>query len=294
MHDPSLATSAAVLPQWFNTEVFSIQDTDVTLRGLVVFAVTVGISAGLGRLMRRVVVKLVARRSPKAEGTGYAMGRITQYLFLFVGAFVGLENMGVSMTTLAAMGAVLGVGLGFALQDIARNLVSGLILLLERPIEKGDVVIVGGTYGVVDEVGSRATRVMTFDNISMVVPNSKLITEIVENRSQPTSTYRVRISVGVAYGSDVRLVERLLLEVSAAHKEVLNDPAPEVFFMDFGDSGLLFDLAVWLDDPQLALRIKSGIRFDIDAAFRANNITIPFPQRDVHMVASSKPIPAKR
>jgi small-conductance mechanosensitive channel len=247
--------------------------------------VVVAVAAVLaGRLARRLVLRLMLKRLERtSEGSAYAVARIIQYLVTVVGLFIALENAGVSLSAIAAIGAAFAVGLGFGLQNIAQNFISGLILLLERPVAKGDVVVVGGTFGVVDEISIRATRVMTFDRIAMLVPNSKLISDVVENRSEPTRTYRVRVGVGVAYSSDTREVERVLQDVARSQPKVLDEPSPQVFFTDFGSSSLDFELGVWLDDPEAAWPVMSALRHEISAAFRREQIEIPFPQRDLHL-----------
>lgn len=267
--------------------LFSIHGVDISVIGILLFLLTVSVGLVGGRLARRAIAKmLLARSRGPSEGSAYAVGRIAQYVLVAASVLLALENVGISMTSLAAMGAVFAVGLGFGLQSIAQNFVSGLILLFERPVAKGDVVIVDGTFGIVDEISIRATRIMTFDQIAMIVPNSKLISEVVENRSEPTKVYRIRIDVGVAYGSDTRKVERVLLDVARAAEGVLDVPEPSVFFVSFGDSSLNFQLCTWLDDPEAALGVASAMRHAIVEAFDQAGISIPFPQRDVHLVKS--------
>jgi small-conductance mechanosensitive channel len=162
--------------------------------------------------------------------------------------------------------------------------VSGLILLLEQPIKKGDVVIVDGVHGVVDEISIRATRIMTFDDVALIVPNSKFISDVVENRSEPSTTFRIRIPVGVAYGTDTLLVHETLLQVAKDDDAVLQTPEPVCFFRDFGDSSLDFELCCWINDPLGAAHVGSVLRHKITKAFAQANIAIPFPQRDVHLI----------
>lgn len=275
------------LEHWFallDRQLFTLHGVKVTVGTLAIFAVSLAVSVLLGRLIRRLVLRVALKRMHGAnEGSAYSVARITQYLVTLAGVFIAIENVGISLSTLAALGAVFAVGLGFGLQNIAQNFISGLILLFERPISKGDVVVVGGTYGIVDEVSIRATRIMTFDNVALIVPNSKLISDVVENRSEPTPVYRNRIKVGVAYGSDTRQVESILLEVARKHELVLNEPKPAVFFTDFGNSSLDFELCVWMNDPMMAMTVGTEVRHAIVAEFAKNGIEIPFPQRDLHL-----------
>ncbi len=268
-------------------KLFAIGEVDITPVSVGIFCVTIGIAFLVGSAVKKAILRLLLNRSRAgSEGSAYAVGRITQYVIIATGCLLALETMGISLSTLAALGAVFAVGLGFGLQNITQNFVSGLILLFERPIAKGDVVIVDGTFGVVDEISIRATRVMTFDSIAMIVPNNKLVSEIVENRSEPTHTYRVRINVRAAYGTDSLLVEKTLLQVAEDNELVLKEPSPSVFFVSFGESSLDFQLCVWLDDPKAALGTASDLRHAIVRAFAERGIVIPVPRRDVSISGS--------
>jgi small-conductance mechanosensitive channel len=173
---------------------------------------------------------------------------------------------------------------GFGLQNIAGNFISGLIILFERPIKLGDRIEVGAVEGDVVRIGSRSTTVVTNDNIAIIIPNSKFITENVVNWSHTGENVRFRIPVSVAYGSDVRRVEKVLLEVAAENPDVLREPAPAVRFAEFGDSGLAFELRAWTT-ALLHRRGKlvSDLNFAIYDKFKQHGIEIPFPQRDLHI-----------
>jgi small-conductance mechanosensitive channel len=184
---------------------------------------------------------------------------------------------------------MLSVGVGFGLQNITQNFISGIILLVERPIQKGDFVVVGEIVGTVIEIEMRATKVLSRDGVAMIVPNSEFISGRVFNQSHPTTRKRVRIAIGVAYGTDTGLVRETLIGIGLAHPEVLNEPAPIVLFTRFGDSSLDFELAVWLDSPEREPIIMSELRFAIDRVFREKRIEIPFPQREVHVKQAGLP-----
>lgn len=264
--------------------LFQVQGVTITLADVGAFVLAVVVAMLLGRFANRALIRALTRGPARTgEGMAYALGRVLQYVVTVIGILVGLENVGISMTTLAALGAMLAVGLGFGLQNIAQNFVSGLILLLEQPIKKGDVVIVDGVLGVVDSISIRATRVMTFDDVALIVPNSKFISDVVENRSEPNTTYRIRIPVGVAYGTDTLLVHETLLAVAKEDAAVLEEPAPVCFFRNFGDSALEFELCCWISDPLGAAQVGSVLRHKISRAFSQAKIRIPFPQRDVHV-----------
>ena len=271
--------------EFLERDLLPFLDHRVTPLTLAVFLVTVGGAVILGQLTRSLTMRVLARSGGASEGVAYAIGRIGQYLILAGGVLFALDNVGIDITALAALGAVVSVGIGFGLQNIAQNFISGVILLVERPVQKGDYVRLGDTEGSVAEIEMRATRVITRDGISVLVPNSKLISDEVRNLSAPSSQNRLRVEVGVAYGSDTALVRDTLLEVATTDARVLEDPAPLVLFTEFGDSSLNFELCVWLADPQPRPVVASDLRFAVDAAFRRHGIQIPFPQRDLHLVS---------
>jgi small-conductance mechanosensitive channel len=266
----------------FDEPLFVVGGTAVTVASVVSFVVFLLAAYTASWLLRR-SLRRVCRRRAVDEGLQHALDRLLHYAVVALGAFVALENLGVSITALAGLGAVLAVGIGFGLQNITQNFVSGLILLLERPVKKGDFVQVGEVSGTVRDIRARATVVTTLDNVDIIVPNGQFITEPVTNETFRDRRVRVRISVGVAYGSDTARVRDTLLRVAQAHSEVLADPPPQVLFTDFGDSSLDFELLAWLADPRDENGTASDLRFGIDEAFRAEGIEIPFPQRDLHL-----------
>jgi potassium efflux system protein len=220
------------------------------------------------------------------SGVRFAMAKIARYLIQMVGVLVAITSMGFKLDAVFAASAVLLVGIGFGLQNIAQNFICGIILLIERPVSQGDFVQVGKAFGSVVDVGLRATHVVTRDEVTIIVPNSELITGQVINHSVPTTRRRIAVEVSAAYGTDPMLVKETLLTVAANEKQLLTDPLPEVRFEAFGESSLQFSLLVWIPVPRTDLRIASDLRFAIDAAFRAAKIEIPFPQRQVHIKQS--------
>jgi len=203
-----------------------------------------------------------------------------------LGIIIAVQSIGLNLTSLAVVFGLLSVGIGFGLQNVASNFISGLIILFERPIEIGDRITVGDVWGDVVNINLRATLILTIDNIAIIVPNSEFISSRVTNWSYRDSKVRVHIPVGVAYGSDVQLVTNSLLEVARNNAEVMKDPAPEVWFTQFGDSSLKFELLVWTLDPKRRPEVISDLNKSIDAIFRKNKIEIPFPQRDIHIRTS--------
>lgn len=274
----------------FDEPLFVLGGSAVTVASVVSFIVFVTVAFAASWLLRRSLQRVYRRRGVD-EGVQHALDRLLHYGVVALGAFLALENLGVSITALAGLGAVLAVGIGFGLQNIAQNFVSGLILLLERPVKKGDFVEVGDVRGTVRDIRARATVVTTLDNVDIIVPNGQFITEPVTNETYGDRRVRVRIKVGVAYGSDTRRVRDVLLSVAAASPDVLDDPVPQVLFRDFGESSLDFELLGWLADPRQENPATSELRFAIDRAFRANGIEIPFPQRDLHVRSGLHPTP---
>ena len=282
----SMAETMTWLKQLFqklDAPLFTLGDHPITTLKIIIFIITLVVAAILGRVVRKAIRRYFGRRGDVSEGAIYALERIAGMLVMAIGVLVGLENVGVDLTALTALGALLSVGIGFGLQGVAQNWVSGLTLLIERPVQRGDFVIVGDTVGVVEAITMRATRIMTRDKVAIIVPNSDFVTGKVVNMTQPDRMYRLRIPVGVAYGSDTAKVKECLLQVASENDDVLEDPAPQVFFVDFGNSSLDFELGVWLNQPAREPDIASALRFRIDAIFRESGVEIPFPQRDLHI-----------
>ncbi|MFC1508881.1 mechanosensitive ion channel family protein [Candidatus Omnitrophota bacterium] len=252
---------------------------------IVIFLVTIIISKSFIRFLKR---RIFTRYNIK-EGIQETISRIIFYILVTIGLIIALEHLGINMTTLAAFGAVLMVGIGFGLQNITSNFISGLILLFERPIQVGDFVEVSGVLGKVSAIKARSTTINTNDNISIIVPNSQFVSESLTNWSYKDIRTRLHVKVGVSYGSDVERVRETLLKVGNAHPKVLKSPEPKVLFYEFGDSSLNFDLLIWTDKPLNQLFLRSDINFAIVKAFREEGIQIPFPQRDLH-VKSAIPI----
>jgi small-conductance mechanosensitive channel len=266
----------------FGQTLFIIGGNPITTASVVSFVVILAVSYGISKLLQRVFGRFYKRRQLE-EGVQYALNRLLNYVVLGFGGLVALQNLGISITALAGLGAILAVGIGFGLQNIAQNFVSGLILLLERPVKKGDFVVVGENRGTIRSIHARATVITTLDNVDILIPNGDLITEPVVNQTYRDRELRLRIEVGVAYGSDTERVRQTLLRVAQEHPSVVRKNDAYVFFEDFGDSSLDFTLTAWINNPQAQRRVASDLRFAIDRAFREADIEIPFPQRDLHL-----------
>jgi len=275
--------NAEDITQWVNAPIFHIGETPVTFGG-----VGAGICILLGSLIissivQRVIAGHLRKKANLSTSVIYALRRIIHYCFIVLGIVLAAQCVGLNFGTLAVAFGFLGVGIGFGLQNLTSNFISGLILLFERPIGVGDLVNVDDKIAEVLSINMRSTMVRTFDHVMIIVPNSKLIENNVINWSIGDLKIRIHCPVGVAYGSDTKRVEAILLEIARKQEYVLDEPKPEVRFLEFGDSSLNFDLLVWTAKPDNQKRLRSDINFAIDAAFRENDITIPFPQRDLHL-----------
>ncbi len=214
----------------------------------------------------------------------YALSQIIANAVLIIGVLIVLENTGIHLGALTVFAGAVGVGVGFGLQNIASNFISGLVILAERPITIGDRVEVAGVAGQVQQIRARSTVVLTNDNISMIVPNTKFIDSPVTNWTYGDPRVRFRLPVGVAYGSDVEKVRDALTAAGKAHPATLEDPAPTAFLEKFGDSSIDFQLVVWsLEMSSRPSRFRSDLNFLIEKHLREAGIEIPNPQRDLHL-----------
>lgn len=240
-----------------------------------------------GRLLSHGIVRLVLTgyylRENINPGSQYAVNQLLIYLIFIISFLMALQAIEIQPTVLLGGAAALLVGIGLGLQQTFNDLVCGLLLLFERTVEVGDVVEVDNMVGTIKRIGLRTSLVDTRENITVIVPNSKLVGDKVINWSHNDDKARFFVAVGVAYGSDTALVKKLLLQAVSEHSRVLKKPDPLVRFVDFGESSLDFRVFFWSRDLMPVENIKSDIRFRIDELFREHNISIPFPQRDVWM-----------
>ena len=264
----------------WNTELFSSVTIGSILLLLILFASVIIIE----RIVQKQLIRRFLSRTKLQPSLQFGLSRIIGYTLIAVGFYVALQLVGVDLSSLAIIAASLGVGIGFGLQNIINNLVSGIIILAERPISIGDRIEVAGVAGRVTKIQLRSTTVVTNDNITMIVPNADFISNTVTNWSHGDPKVRIRVPVGVAYGSDLKLLQRLLLEAAAEHPKALRDPSPVVLFTEFGDSSLNFELGVWTQEMTATpIHFTSEMNFIIDQKLRENDIEIPFPQRDLHV-----------
>ncbi|WP_412984198.1 mechanosensitive ion channel family protein [Pontimicrobium sp. IMCC45349] len=232
----------------------------------------------------KVLKKLITRKLPEEDKPKFtSVFSFTRYFIYLVVILIAMDNMGINVTAIFAASAALLVGVGLALQTFFQDIISGIFILVDQSVHVGDIIEIDGKVGRVVEIKLRTTRAVTIDNKVLVIPNHKYLTSILYNWTENGTKTRESVSVGVAYGSDVELVKKILLEVANNHPAVLKKPEPIVLFMNFGDSSLDFKLVFTLNNSFEAIMPQSDIRFKINEMFQKHDITIPFPQRDVHV-----------
>lgn len=250
------------------------------IQGGLIFAVALFLSRTLSRMLQN----RIAKQAYLDPGLRYTMGRLTQYIVITLGLLLALSMaFDLSLTSLAVVFTALSVGIGFGLQYIAADIASGFILLFERPVRVGDRITIGEDEGDVQSINLRTTVVATNDRISIIVPNSKLVSQRLINWSYGDPRARISIPVGVAYKSDIELVTGMLIKAAEDVDNVLRDPTPKVQFLKFGDWSLDFRLLVWTNRPRLHTQIRSDINYRIEKLFREAGIEIPFPQTELRL-----------
>lgn len=273
----------------FTTSLFKLGDSNISLGTLFYFIFGFILLSYLARRFRDLLVDKLLLKANVEKGARNSIGLIARVLFMFIGSIVIIQAAGIDMSSLSLLAGALGVGIGFGLQNITDNFISGIIILFEKPIKVGDRIVVGDTEGDVINISVRATTILTNENVSIIVPNSEFISSRVINWSHNDRNIRFDLPVGVSYNEDPEKVKNILLQVAGKNENVLKNPEPIVFFDAFADSSLNFTLGVWTstytDKPR---KLKSELYFDIFDQFRKNSIEIPFPQRDIHIKSSQE------
>lgn len=259
---------------------FGGEKVHISVRAILVALVTLIIASYLIKFL----YKLITRKLPQEDKVKFIS--LFSYIkwFIYVAVLlVTFSNMGINVTAIFAASAALLVGVGLALQTFFQDIISGIFILVDQSVHVGDIIEIDGKVGRVEEIKLRTTRAVTFDNKVLVIPNHLYLTNILYNWTENGTATRENVEVGVAYGSDTELVKKLLIEVADENKDVFKNPEPLVLFTNFGDSSLDFKLIFTLNDSFKSGIPKSDIRFAIDKKFRDHDISIPFPQRDVHL-----------
>ncbi len=269
----------------WNTEVLSIDERPITVSKVVIGFLLLLLGLFAARVISRILGNRLLTRFGMNEGAVAALKSLTFYTLVVIFTLLALRFANVPLTVFTLVGGALAIGLGFGSQAIINNFISGLILIAERPIQVGDLVRLDDLIGNVTHIGARSTRIRTGDNLDIIVPNSKFLETNVLNFTLGDDKFRSHIKVGIAYGSPTRDATRLLIKAAEEHGKILAYPKPFVWFRDFGDNSLLFELHVWIKVRTLGerLRIESDLRYRVDQLFREAHIVIAFPQRDVHL-----------
>ncbi|WP_018127513.1 mechanosensitive ion channel family protein [Balneola vulgaris] len=278
----SLSDVYDYLAQIFETTLFEVKDTPVTLFSIFIFILFIVGFSFLASSLKKLLNKKVLPRFISDPGLRFTLSRITQYIVLIAGVLVSFQFIGVDLTGLAVIFGFLSVGIGFGLQNVTSNFISGLIVLFERPISIGDRVLVNGIEGDVQEINIRSTTVRSLNNISIIVPNSEFISKDVVNYSYGDPTYRLVLDVGVSYSSDLDLVIKALNEVAEECDRILKTPKHDVHLRSFGDSAWDMKLLVWVANVKDHYSILNELNQAIVRKFREYDIEIPFPQRDLN------------
>ena len=286
------STIFTTIQDFLNMRLFSLKDTPVTILSLVIFIVFLTVFMFLGGAVRRFLQGKFLDKFEIDSGLKYTLSRVAQYIVVILGVLISFQFVGIDLTSLAVVFGLLSVGIGFGLQNVTSNFISGLIIMFERHISVGDRVEVDDIEGDITEISIRSTKVRTINNISIIVPNSKFVENNVVNFSHGDPTFRLDISVGVAYSSDLGTVLKALNEVAEEHSDVMKNPKHEVHLVEFGDSAWDMQLRVWVANVKDRYGLRNELNQAIVRKFDEYEIEIPFPQRDLH-VRSSVDVPIK-
>lgn len=268
----------------FDRAAISVGDIRVSvlmvIKGVLSLAILLWVATALSGVLER-RFKAVSELTPSVQ---VLLTKLTKVTLIVVAIVVGLKTIGVDLTAFAFFSGALGLGIGFGLQKVISNLVSGVILLMDKSIKPGDVVAVLDTYGWVKSFGARYASVITRDGIEHLIPNEEFITQRVENWSYTDSKVRLKIPIGVSYDSDIRLAAKLAVEAAAETDRIIDDPAPKCLLIGFGDNSVDLELRVWIEDPAHGVRnVRSAILFTVWDKYKESGVHFPFPQRDLHV-----------
>jgi len=263
---------------------FSVGPHRFSLLLLINAAITIAILIGLARVAHRMINRAISRTHALDASQRVLAQKLAGIGIIVAAVLLGIDLLGIDLTALTVFSGALGLAVGFGLQKTFGNLIAGLILLMDRSIKPGDVIVVGDTFGAVNKIGVRAVSVVTRDGKEHLIPNEQLMTEPVENWSYSSRNVRVHVPVGISYSSDLALAQRLMVEAATAAARVLTDPKPSVWLKGFGDNSVDHDILVWIADPERGVgSVRSDILNRLWVAFQEHGIEIPFPQRDIHI-----------
>ncbi len=279
-----------VLIESLTSDLFPLGNNVYSLLDLIILIALLVVVFTLARSIKRMLRLRVLSITGLSRAAQETIALIANYGFVLIGTLVILQVWGLDISSLTVFAGVLGVGIGLGIQGIAKEFVSGLVLIFERPIQVGDFVEVSDLMGTVEHISVRSTEIATLDRVSVILPNSRFLEGEVVNWSHGNPISRLHIPAGVAYGANLELVREALLNAAKQHSDVLSIPPPNVFFLGFGNSSLDFDLLVWISEPRKQFQIKSDLYFLIYQQFQDKGIEIPFPQRDLHLRTGNFPL----
>lgn len=281
-----------LIGEFLSKPIYSSEGSKLSIGTIIYLVIGVWLIFFLSKLISRLIVERLLKRYGTEKGVSHAIGTIFRYVFVFVGLVIVIQSTGIDLSALTVLAGALGVGIGFGLQNMTNNFISGIIILFERPIKIGDRVELpelDNLTGDVVNISARSTTIITNDNIAILVPNSKFISDTVINWSYNNSEVRFNIPVSVAYKEDPEVVRELLVAVAKSHPGVLQNPSPDVLFDEYGDSSLNFLLRIYTDEYSRKPRVlKSELYYEIFKKFKEKGIEIPFPQRDVYIKEHKK------
>jgi len=291
-------TSPKELLSWlkatWNFEWFSLGESPFTTKTFLLLIFSLFLLFYLSAKIRKILVNRIFPRYGLEIGISQSIATILRYVLIIIGLIIIFQTIGIDLSAIGLLIGALGVGIGFGLQNITNNFISGLIILFERPIKVGDRIEIDDLAGNIVDISARATTIITNDNIAVIVPNSDFINNRVINWSHNNKEVRLNFPVGVSYNEDPEKIRKLLTEVVNENHGVLSSPEPYIRFEGFGDSSLNFDVLVWtseyIDRPKI---LRSELYYEIFAKFKENNIEIPFPQRDIHLKSGFETIVEK-
>lgn len=272
----------ATAKNFLQVKLFDIAETEITVATLIVFFLIIISSFIISKVIRRAATHYLEKKQVADAGTVSVTNRLIHLVILAIGFGIAIHTIGINISALFAAGALFAIGIGFAMQNIAQNFVSGLILMIERSIKPGDVIQVEGQMVKVISMGSRAIVARTFDDEDLIIPNSVLVQATVKNYTLRDQIYRIRVPVGVIYGSDMRIVRKTLEQCATQLPERSHAKKPVVLLNEFGDNSVNFDVSVWVDDPWATRLAKSKLHEAIWWALKEAGVVIAFPQMDVH------------
>ncbi|GAB3343456.1 mechanosensitive ion channel [Marivirga atlantica] len=264
--------------------IFEVKGTDFTILTLFYIMIATVLLIFASKRLSNLLVSRILSRYIKDPGIEASIGTIFRYSLIVIGFITIFQTVGFDLSTLSLLAGALGVGIGFGLQNITNNFISGIIILFERPIKVGDRIEVGDINGDVQSISMRSTTVVTNDNISVIVPNSEFINSRVINWSHNDSIVRFKIPIGVSYNEDPQKVRQVVIDAADSISGILKEPKPDLWFDAYGDSSLNFNLIIWTSEyTQRPNNLKSQVYYEVFKRFSENNIEIPFPQRDLHV-----------